>query len=280
MTGRLILAAVACLGIEQTQTPTFRSGIEKVQVDVLVTRDGRPLTNLTPADFEISDNAVPQQVDSQWAFEEMPLNLVFALDASSSLAGRRAELLRDACYGVLEQLKKDDQAALVVFAEAVVVRSRLTPNLASVRAAAELPLPPGQTSLVDAVQASMVLAESEPGRALILVFTDGADVSSYLKPDAVLETAKRSDAVIYGVVLRGEARPPFMGELAEASGGALFAASPAEIGQAFRNVLEEFRHRYILTYAPTGVRAGGWHKLRVRVKQPGTSVTARPGYLR
>lgn len=223
---------------------------------------------------------MPQRIDHA-SFEEIPLNLVLAIDASSSVAGKRGELLRRACHGVLGELRRDDQAGLIVFADPVVIRSPLTRDLASLRAAVDLPLPLGQTSLVDAAQASLLLAESEPGRGLVIVFSDGVEVSSYLPADAVLESAKRSDAVVYGVALPGLARPRFVRDLAEASGGDLFEiTSPFDIEPAFKKVLEEFRHRYLLSYTPAGVERAGWHRLKVRVKQQDATVKARPGYFR
>ena len=278
MIPRLLLVALACLGAAQGQTPAFRSGVETVRVDVLVTRDGRPVTNVTPADFEVLDNGVPQRIDYA-AFEEIPLNVVFAIDASSSVAGRQAELLRRACHGVLAELGKDDQAGLVVFGDPVVVRSRLSRDLAAVGTAVDRALPSGLTSLVDAAHVSILLAESEPGRGLVIVFSDGIEISSYLPADAVVESARRSDAVVYGIGLRGVASPGFVRALADASGGDAFEIeSPLEIERAFRKVLEEFRHRYLLSYTPTGVERSGWHRLNVRVKQQGASVKARPGY--
>ena len=104
MTARMLLVALACLGAAPGQVPTFTSGVEAVRVDVLVTRDGRPARDLTPADFEVLDNGVPQRIGYA-AFEEIPLNLVFALDASSSVEGERAARLRRACHGVLAELK-------------------------------------------------------------------------------------------------------------------------------------------------------------------------------
>jgi VWFA-related protein len=277
---RLLLVALACLGATQGQTPAFRSGVETVRVDVLVARGGHPVTNLRPADFELRDNGVPQRIDYA-AFEEIPLNVVFAIDASSSVAGRQAELLRRACHGVLAELSKNDQAGLVVFGDPVVVRSRLSRDLAAVGSAVDRPLPPGSTSLVDAAHTGILLAESEPGRGLVIVFSDGIEVSSYLSADTVLESARRSDAVVYGIALRGVARPGFVRALADASGGDSFEIeSPLDIERAFRKVLEEFRCRYLLSYTPTGVERSGWHRLNVRVKQQGVSVKARPGYFR
>ena len=44
--------------------PVFRSGVKLVLVDVSVTGDGDlPLENLTPADFELTEDGVPQQVE-------------------------------------------------------------------------------------------------------------------------------------------------------------------------------------------------------------------------
>jgi hypothetical protein len=47
----------------------------------------------------------------------------------------------------------------------------------------------------------------------------------------------------------------------------------------FLAALEEFRHRYLVSYTPQGVAKGGWHKVEVRVKRRGATVRARPGYL-
>jgi Ca-activated chloride channel homolog len=281
MTLRTITAAALCgwVGV-QGQPPTFKSSVEAVRVDVLVTRDGRPVTGLTAADFEVIDNGVRQRIDHA-SFEEMPLNVVFALDGSASVEGERAGRLRAACQGVLGELKKEDQAGLVVISDHVIVRSALTHDIARVRATAAEPLPFGKTSLVDAAHTSMLIAESEPGRALVVIFSDGIEVSSYLPARAVIETAKRSDAVVYGVSLRGVSQPRFLHDLANTSGGDFFEiAGPNDIEQAFARVLEEFRHRYLLSYTPSGVERLGWHRLQVRVKQRGVSVRSRPGYLR
>ena len=278
MTQRALLIALAFLGAVPGQVPTFKSGVEAVRVDVLVTRDGRPVTNLAPVDFEVLDNGVPQRIDYA-AFEQLPLNVVFAIDASSSVEGERAQRLREACRAVLAELKAQDKAGLVVFSDAVVIRSGLSRDLAAVGAAMELSLPIGETSLVDAAHASLLLAESEPGRALVIVFSDGIEVSSYLPAEAVVETAKRASAVVYGVTLRGVARPGFVRELADTSGGDSFEiTSPGDIEPAFRRILDEFRHRYLVSYTPAGVGRAGWHRLQVSVKRRGVTVKARPGY--
>ena len=82
------------------QSPAFTSKIEAVRVDVLVTDNGQPVRGLGPADFEIVDNGVPQQVELV-SFDEIPLNVILALDMSDSVAGERLEQLRGAGGGLL-----------------------------------------------------------------------------------------------------------------------------------------------------------------------------------
>lgn len=271
------LVLAPCLGLAPQQTPTFRSSVEAVRVDVLVTRGGVPVTGLTPADFEVLDNGVRQEVNRA-AFEEIPLNVVFALDTSMSVAGPRMQHLRAASRSVLERLKPDDEAALVTFGDAVVVRSGLTHDRDAIQTALDWVEPAGDTSLVDASETALLVGESQPGRALVIVFSDGVEVSSYLDADAVLDTAKRTDAVVYTVARRNLG--PFLRDLTDATGGDLLEiASTQELDAAFVKVLEQFRHRYLLSYTPRGVARGGWHRLQVRVHQAGAAVRARPGYL-
>jgi VWFA-related protein len=98
----------------------------------------------------------------------------------------------------------------------------------------------------------------------------------------VLEAAKRSDAVIYGVST-GEANKgnaPFLRNLSELTGGTLFKIeSTANLSATFVRILEEFRQRYLVSYIPRGVPKDGWHRLDVRVKGRKATVKARPGYL-
>jgi hypothetical protein len=66
------------------------------------------------------------------------------------------------------RLTKDDQAALVTFSHVVA--------LAAAHGF-------GETSLVDGVYAAMMVGESDVGRALLIVFSDGLDTASWLSAD-------------------------------------------------------------------------------------------------
>lgn len=274
-----ILAAAGVVATLQGQTATFKSNVEAVRIDVLVTEHGRPLRGLRADDFDVRDNGVPQQVDYA-SFEQIPLNVVLAFDTSESVAGERLEHLLAAGSALLDGLRNEDQAALITFGHAVVLRSGLMKDRESIRRALESTRAEGQTSLVDAAYAGLVEGESDVGRALLLVFSDGLDSTSLLKPEAVVDVARRSDVVAYGIAVRSLAKPEFLQHLSDASGGDLLEVeSTRDLKTAFLNVLDEFRHRYLLSYSPQGVPRGGWHRLDVKVKRRGATVRARPGYL-
>lgn len=64
------------------------------------------------------------------------------------------------------------------------------------------------------------------------------------------------------------------------TGGSIYKLdSTRDIGATFVRILEEFRHRYLVSYTPRGVSKEGWHRLDVRVKGTRATVKARPGYL-
>ena len=224
------------------------------------------------------DNGVRQHVDLA-SFEQIPLNVVLALDMSASLQGLRLGHLQTAGSAVLDGLKPGDRAALVTFSHVVAPSQGLTEDLDRVRAALDQARGEGLTSLIDATHAGMLLGESDAGRSLLIVFSDGVDTSSWLTADAVLETARSGDVVVYGVEV-GERRASFPRDLSEVTGGRLFAIESTKdlVRRRSRRILEEFRMRYLVSYSPQGVAAGGWHRLEVRVKNRGVTVQASRGY--
>jgi len=274
----LLLSPVVAI---EAQTAAFSAKVEAVRVDALVTeRDNGPaILGLGPSDFEVYDNGVLQQVDLV-SFDEVPLNVILTLDMSDSVAGERLDHLRGAGAALLAALKKDDQAALVTFSHLVTLGAGLTKDVVPVRRAIDEVAGSGETSLVDGTYAAITLGESDAGRALVIVFSDGVDSSSWLPADAVLDAAKRSDAVVYAVSTRSRLKPEFLRDVTSLTGGRLFEVErTAALGAIFVSVLEEFRRRYLISFTPRGVEKSGWHRLEVRLKGRRGNVKARPGYL-
>jgi hypothetical protein len=257
---------------------------------VLVTNGKQSVTGLSAGDFELRDNGVPQ-VLAQVDVEQLPLNLILVFDTSASVAGERMQSLLDAGRTLLDQLREADRVALVSFSTRVELVAPLTPSRHQIRAAVGTLDAAGSTSLRDAVFSG-------------LVFSDGADTSSWLTSRRVIEVAKRTDAVIYAVAVGREETVTqtrvthtgspsgttqrtilvkdagkFLESLTEETGGrVLFADSNTDLRGAFTKTLAEFRDRYVLSYTPTGVAATGWHRLDVTLKGKRGKVTARRGY--
>jgi Ca-activated chloride channel family protein len=270
--------AAFALAAALVQAATFSSRVDVVRVDVLVTDNGKPVLGLTPADFEIVDNGVAQQVELV-SFDQVPLNVVLAFDMSNSVEGDRRDRLLTGAGALLSGLKTDDQAALITFSHIVERGAKLTRDVASVRAALADAEAVGDTALIDGTFAGMMVGESDVGRGLLIIFSDGVDTSSWLPPSSVLDTARRSGVVAYAVSVRSRIRPEFLEELTSLTGGRLFEVERTQnLDAIFLGVLEEFRHRYLVSYTPRGVSRAGWHQLDVRVKGRKT-VKARPGYL-
>jgi Ca-activated chloride channel homolog len=259
------------------QQPTFSSRLEVVRLDALVTDNGQPVRGLTAADFEVLDNGVRQTLDLV-SFEQIPLSVVLAADVSESLSGDRLQHLRDAGHGLLDALRKGDQAALVTFSEVVAQAASLTSNIAQVRKAVDALEPTGETSLIDGTFAGITVAETGAGRGLLMIFSDGRDTASWLTDRAVIEAGRRSEVVVYAVS-SGAKNPEFLEDLTEATGGRLYQIeSTRDLRRSFVDALNEFRQRYLISYTPQGVPGRGWHRLEVRVKGRRGTVRARPGY--
>lgn len=270
----LLAASLAAPALQ----PTFSARVDGVRVDVMVVDGSRkPLRGLAPADFEIRDNGVLQKVDVV-SFGEVPLSVTLAFDLSESVSGDRLAQLQRSLRGLAEALELRDESAFLTFNRAVALRCPMSSDAACVRSALDAAVPDGQTALVDGTFASIVVGESEVGRSLLMVFSDGMDTASYMPPALVIDAARRSDVVAYGVTTGG-AMPEFLENLADATGGrVLRAQKDVDLTPTFRAVLDEFRYRYLVTYSPVGVSREGWHKLDVRVTRPGARVRARPGY--
>jgi Ca-activated chloride channel homolog len=271
----LILAVALSMA---TQVSTIKVSTEEVRIDMLVTDQGKPVTGLREADFEVFDNGVLQKIEFS-SFQQMPINATLVFDMSASVAGESLKHLISAGSGFLDRLKKDEQAALITFGHAVKLGSPLTGDIESVKTALKQAKPFGNTSLIDACYAGLTLAESKSSRPLLVVFSDGLDTSSWLSDEMVLEIAKRSDAVVYAVSIGQLPDQTFIRDLSKFTGGSLIQIeSTRNLDAIFLRILEEFRQRYLLTYLPRGVSKDGWHQLKIQVKGRIATIKARPGY--
>jgi VWFA-related protein len=273
----LILVALEAFSIPgQISTITVKT--QEVRVDVLVIDGGKPVQGLKAADFEVFDNGVRQEI-AYAGQEDIPFNAVLALDLSDSVAGSRLFNLKNAVGKFLDALKGNERATLMTFNNAIALVSSAADDVAQLKASLNRVRPMGNTSLIDASYAALMVSESHPGRPLMILFSDGLDTSSWLKEESVIYVARRCDAVVYAISMGLHPKITFLDELTRSTGGGLFKVeSNIDLGRLFLEILEEFRHRYLVTYSLASTPKVGWHELEVRVKGRKVKIKARPGY--
>ena len=257
--------------------------VDVIQVTAVVTdSSGRFVTGLKAGDFKVYENGREQQVTS-FAAENIPLELVTAIDVSSSMTSALPDVKRHA-GNFLGQLKPADQVTILGFNDKIfVLARRSTDQAARARAISRL-APWGGTALYDAIVNALGILGRQSGRRSLLVFSDGEDQSSHATVESVIQRAEASDATIYvigqGRSLKATTLQQLMQRLATGSGGrAFFTNQDTKLDAIFEDILADLRHQYVLAYpAPDHARDGEWHAIRVEVPGRGHTVRARLGY--
>ncbi|HEY1913502.1 MAG TPA: VWA domain-containing protein [Vicinamibacterales bacterium] len=266
-----VVAATALL----IQPPAFHTRVEVVTVDVSVTRADATVAGLTADDFIVTDSGVRQRIDTV-TVSRAPLSVTLVLDTSGSVAGQRLDALISASDQVVNELRTNDYVSLIRFSSTVAHPVELTTNFESVRSALHALTGAADTSLRDALFLALQTRPHEATRPLVLIFTDGADTSSWLSPDEVLESVRHANVVIHAVAFGSHA---FLKDVTREAGGRIwFASSNRDLQKLFGRAIRDIREHYVLTYTPSGVGQSGWHALSVKLSRTHGDVVARPGY--
>src|SRR4051812_16358385 len=148
----IMLAAVVSAAAQQ---PVFRGAGDAVRVFATVTdRDGRLVTTLSQADFEIRDEGKPQPI-TLFDNTPQPIRLIVMLDVSGSMEGN-LPLLREGADQLFTRLRPDDLARLGTFGTTVDISAAFTHDASALRDA--LPrtvIPDAPTPLWRAIDQAM-----------------------------------------------------------------------------------------------------------------------------
>jgi VWFA-related protein len=302
----LLSAVVAALPASrigaQEQLPTFRSMANGVAVDVTV-RDSKrkSVVGLKPADFEVYDNGVRQEV-AEISYGKLPIDVTVALDISFSVSGVMLERLRSGVVTLMRDLSREDRLRLMLFNSRVTRVVDFTTDEKQVEAAIKAAAAGGGTALFDSISVALASSAPRDRRQLVVVFTDGNDSTSTTQPATLTNVALRTRAAVAMVLpgtgpivvtssssaqqmmtsmkvsLMPQPYDGFFQSLAKATGGSVVRTdASSNLNAVFRQILDEFRSAYVLLYDAKGVERG-YHELEVRVKRDGVNVSARRGY--
>jgi Ca-activated chloride channel family protein len=259
-----------------------RVSVEVVQVTAVVTDNNRFVKGLSKADFRLDEDGVRQTI-THFSNEGSPLELVVAVDVSESMTAAMPQL-KIAVKKFLSALGQRDQVTLSAFNDNMYTLSRReTSPEARVRAVDRL-APWGCTALYDVIVRGLQQLSKQPGRRVLVVFSDGDDRSSHATVEAVEQAVRASDATLFMVALGRGVRDAKLKsrieELVELSGGrALFVDRSDQLDQPFAEILEELANQYLIGYASTNPkRDGAWREIKLEAPGTGYTIRARQGY--
>ncbi|MCZ6507418.1 MAG: VWA domain-containing protein [Acidobacteria bacterium] len=270
--------------------------VELVPLYVTVTRDGAAIETLERGDFTLLDDGRREKIVT---FErgDVPLTAVLLLDVSESMQGRQLEGALAGVRAFIDGMQSLDQAMLLLFSDQVQRATPFTGFPELLRAGLEGVTAEGGTAVNDHLYLALELLAARRGRRVIVLLSDGLDSASVLAMKDVLSTGRRGSTLIYWLRLPLTAGQSFssawrgasehrreMADLERAvrrSGGQIVTLGRIdEALVAFEHILAELRGQYVLGYYPTVDRDdGSWHRVRVRVAQPGVEVRYRDGYV-
>ncbi len=256
----------------------FVSGVRLVEVYATVTDSrGEPVTDLTAADFTVTDEGERQPVIA-FAKGEVPLSLALAVDRSFSMAGKPLAAEKAGARGLFAALRPADQVMVIAIGSQTEVVAPLGADRATAVAAVDGLECWGTTPLYDAAGAAIAAIAPARGRRALVLLSDGSDRYSTTSAAALVDDVRRRGVIVYPIAIGGS-RPAVFAELAATTGGRSFQVrQPEQLAGALGAIARELRAQYLLGYTPP-VADGGWHAIDVQVRRRGVRVRARDGYV-
>jgi Ca-activated chloride channel family protein len=271
---------------------TIVSTVRRVNLVFTVTdKHGRFIKDLKQDDLRIlDDNKPPEKVDSFHSETNLPLRVGLLVDASSSVRDRfRFE--QQSAIEFLHQIIRPgvDQAFVLGFDSTQEVTQDFTDNADKLAAGVNALRPGGGTALFDAIFNACrdKLGETKantPVRRAIILLSDGEDTWSRSLRDEALEQAQRAEVIIYAISTnssnmqsRGD---KVLKYLAESTGGRVFFPYKLdEVADDFRQIQDELRSQYAMTYKPADfVEDGRFRTISLESHNKNLHVRARRGY--
>jgi VWFA-related protein len=274
-------------------------------------KQGAFINTLTKDDFDLTEEGHTQTIKYFSKETALPLTIGLLVDVSGSQE-RLIEIERQAASEFFHAaLRPKDEAFLISFgADSELLQDITNSQSALQRGLDRLrlnagtggfgggPVPtmsqPRGTVLYDTVYlAANDRLKTEAGRKVCVLITDGVDQGSRLSIDAAIEAAQKADTVIYsiyyvdpsayggrGLVFGGGGGEGYLKKMSEATGGRVFRVDRHNtLNDIFRQLNEEMRSQYLVSYTPAPEGAPGqYRRLDLHAKDKNLKVQARKGY--
>ena len=275
--------------VEQKTDVPFRVGVDAVNILTTVhDKDTRKfVTDLTREDFKIYEDGVLQTVTNFTQQIDLPLTIALCVDTSSSVRLKLPFEKEAAVEFLYTVMRPFDRVALIEFDTGVTLIHDFTSNPNDLVREIEQLKAGGGTSLYDAIYlVSEQKMLNEPGRKTVVILSDGADLTSKHNFEETLRMAYQAEVTIYAIsTTRFGADVDHEGDnalkqLTESTGGQVFFPySTSQLSEAFREIDQELRSQYNLTYIPTNKKKDGeFREVKVKVSRDSINIRHRRGY--
>jgi len=272
---------------------TLRTNVNEVNLIFTVTdKHGRYIPNLQQSDFALlDDQKAPERVNSFHQQINLPLRVGIVIDTSTSIHSRFQFEQQAATEFLLQILKaKSDRAFVMGFDVTPTVTQNWTNDLDGLETGINRLSPGGGTALFDAVYTACrdkLLDEArgqEPVRKAMILLSDGDDNQSRVYLNEAIKECQRAETIIYSISTnwtpsRGEG-DKVMAQLAGDTGGQVFfPPSVEEVSTSFKDIEEELRSQYALTYTPADFKDdGSFRTIYLYCNDRRYQVRAKKGY--
>jgi Ca-activated chloride channel family protein len=253
----------------------LRLDVKLVSIFVNVTdKTGAVVGQLTQEDFKVFEDGRPQKIAHFERQSEMPLNLILAIDTSSSTYKDRGIEQQAAKKFVHALIRSQDRMSIIQFNTYVDELSGFTNNVAQLDRGLDRMRGAGGTALYDAIYLGSKGLGKREGRKVLVLVSDGGDTVRGQTYEEALEQALRNEVMIYSIIdvpIEASAGRDVGGEhamitLSEQTGGKSFYAYQGGLDKAFERVSEDLRTQYMIGYYPRNQEPGrSFHRIDVTI---------------
>ncbi|MDQ3817849.1 MAG: VWA domain-containing protein [Acidobacteriota bacterium] len=277
----LTIGLVCAVGFAPAVVAQQSDDVVKVNTDLVVLdaqvinkKTGQPAGKLKREDFELFEDGVKQEI-SYFGQDELPLSILLLLDVSGSVRPI-IEQVGEGAQSALEQLKPQDEVAVMAFANRAVLIQSFTKDrrLVSdkIREASRMDSIGRGTMLNDALYHAakeMPSASNPASRRVVIVVTDNiAGREGKNATDRTMTELLESGSVVYGLVVRAGVGTVInvmtlgrfshsLNPYSEETGGEMIGAGKSEVSLKLAEMISHLRTRYSLGYKPTNTNEDG-----------------------
>ena len=280
---------------------TFATEARTVNLTITVRGvDGKLMKDLLAKDFTVYEDDKPQDIqffarvfdpsrvgdDGEGAPDPTAIDLGMLFDTSTSMA-EVLKLSQNAATQFLESIPRA-RALTTVFFDSDIRLSRFnSESQQGLFDRIQKAKSGGDTLLRDAIAVYLSRITDDPGRKIVVLFTDGEDSKSLISTTELKDLVRSSTVTIYPIVFSGKysdsagglQAKALMRELAEISGGEVFTPRTfRDLQPIYDGLLDELAAQYVIGYVPKSDPTPGDHRLRVEVDQPGVKTRHRRAY--